>query len=131
VQFLLTVAPGMVAAADDRQGRLPLHAAVDHQSMLTYSDETEELVAIVRLLIERHPEALQQSDANGNRPLHAAATRYAPMPVLRGLTVSTVLMPSKFGTTKDCCRSNWRCTGSGPRPSKSGSESAPAFTIPT
>jgi ankyrin repeat protein len=31
VQFLLTVAPGMVAAADDHQGRLPLHAAVENE----------------------------------------------------------------------------------------------------
>jgi Ankyrin repeats (many copies) len=82
VEFLLTLAPGMVGAADHER-RLPLHGAVDHESMLTYTEKTDELVSVVRLLIKRHPGALQQPDSNGNLPLHVAASRYAPMPILR------------------------------------------------
>jgi hypothetical protein len=113
---LLNVAPELLCAAD-RDGRLPLHAVVDQESMLTYPEKTEELVSVVQLLIERHPEALQQPDANGNLPLHAAARRYALVPILRMLTV-LIISPtrSEFGTTEGCCRSTWRCTGCGPWP---------------
>jgi Ankyrin repeats (many copies) len=82
VEFFLNVAPGMLCTAD-RDGRLPLHAAVDQESMLTYPEKTDELLSVVQLLIDRHPEALQQPDSSGNLALHAAANRYAPVPILR------------------------------------------------
>jgi ankyrin repeat protein len=82
VEFLLSVAPGMVGAAD-RAGRRPLHAAVDQEFMLTNDEKTDELVSVVRLLIDRHPVALAHQDSNGNLPLHVAARSYAPAPILR------------------------------------------------
>jgi hypothetical protein len=84
VELLVKLAPEMAGGRGRARAGLPLHAAVDHESMLTYGEKTDELlVSVVRLLIESHPEALQQPDSSGNLALHAGTKRYAPMPILR------------------------------------------------
>jgi len=68
---LLQWDPGMVRRADDRTNRLPLHHALSF-----WSAESPSL-KVVQLLIELHPEALQQPDTYGALPVHVYLTEAA------------------------------------------------------
>lgn len=91
----LTVVRGLVEMCPDalgvmdHHGRFPLNDALAHKEgevddmgkMLPV--QLDEVTSVVQFLVERYPQALRVADPEGNWPLHVAARRGLPLPVLR------------------------------------------------
>lgn len=114
IRYLANRAPDLVGVAD-KEGRLPLHSVVHHESMLTYLDKASDVLEAVQILLYKKPEALRNQDSQGNLPLHVAARRYAPIPVLRLLVERYPEALHVRNLEDGCCRSIWPFTGCGPR----------------
>jgi ankyrin repeat protein len=92
VRGLVDMCPDALGVMD-HGGRFPLNAALGARNEREEDDDDgarmrpvellDEVASVVRFLVERFPQALRVADPEGNLPLHVAARRGTPLPVLR------------------------------------------------